>query len=111
MIKHFDASNKNNQLNDLLPESCSECIELMRAMSDKTRLEIISLFMFKKEVCVTDIASNFVLSRPTISHHLNLMRRVGLLKSRKDGKEIYYSFNKKYVVEMMTEVLESIKKM
>lgn len=110
MIKHIN-TNENDDASGLLPEYCSECLELMRAMSDNTRQEIITLFMRDKEVCVTDIAKNFTLSRPTISHHLNLMKRVKLLNSRKDGKEVYYSFNKKYVVDMMTGVLESIKKL
>lgn len=96
--------------NSQLPENCFECLELMRAMSDITRQEIIAIFMTEKEVCVTDIAINFALSRPTISHHLNLMKRVKILNSRKEGKEVYYSFNKKYVVDMMTGVLESIKR-
>lgn len=93
-----------------LPDCYSQCLELMRAMSDQTRQEIISIFITKKEVCVTEISSNFTLSRPTISHHLNLMKRVKLLNSRKEGKEVYYSFNKEYVVEMMEGVLENIKK-
>lgn len=110
MDKHIETI-KENSNTVKLPEYCSECLELMRAMADETRQEIISIFITQKELCVNEIASKFTLSRPTISHHLNLMKRVRLLKSRKEGKVVYYSFNKDHVVNMMTGVLEDIKKM
>ena len=91
--------------------SCSEeCLELLTAFSDETRQEIIMLFYTNKELCVNNIAENFNLSRPTISHHLNLMKRAKLLNTRKEGKEIYYSFNKEYVVGVMESMLENLKK-
>jgi DNA-binding transcriptional ArsR family regulator len=86
-----------------------ECMEMLRALSDETRQKIISLFYINKELCVSDIAENFALSRPTISHHLNLMKRAKLLNARKEGKEIYYSFNKSYVTELMGSLLDSLK--
>ncbi len=90
--------------------SVDECLGFLRALADKTRQEIIMIFASQKEVCVSDIAKNFTLSRPTISHHLNLMKRSGLLNSRKEGKEIYYSFNKPYVAKVMESILSSIKR-
>ncbi|TAL64850.1 MAG: ArsR family transcriptional regulator [Bacteroidetes bacterium] len=89
---------------------CEECLELFRAMADKTRQEIIMVFAAKKEICANDIAKNFTLSRPTISHHLNLMKRSKILNSRKQGKEVYYSFNKDYVISLMESVFEMIKR-
>lgn len=82
---------------------------LLSALTDKTRQEILSLFHTHRELCVTDIAENFSLSRPTISHHLNLMKRAKLLNARKEGKEIYYSFNRDYVIGLMESILESLK--
>lgn len=107
MIKNFNTLNKCNAQ---LPDSCIEGMELMKAMSDQTRQEIMTIFYTQKEVCVTDIASHFTLSRPTISHHLNLMKRAKLLNTRKDGKEVYYSLNKDYVVTVLTDIVELIKK-
>lgn len=86
-----------------------ECMEVLRALSDRTRQEIISIFAEKGEACAGDIAAHFTLSRPAISHHLNLMRRSGLLTARKDGKEVYYSFNKDYVTGLLEALLSSIK--
>lgn len=89
--------------------SIDEYLELLLAMADKTRQEIITLFASQKEICANDIAKNFVLSRPTISHHLNLMKRAKLLNARKVGKIVYYSFNKSYVIKLMDSILNCIK--
>jgi len=73
-------------------------LDLLNALNDKTRQDILLLFQARQEYCVNDIAKQFKVSRPTVSHHLNLMKRSKILNSRKDGKEIYYSFNKEYVI-------------
>ena len=101
MLKHV-AGNKKGY-------SIDECLEVMRALSDKTRQEIIMIFSESKEYCANDIAARFTLSRPAISHHLNLMRRAGLLNSRKSGKEVYYSFNKEYVLSLINSMTDLIK--
>ncbi|MCG8570864.1 MAG: metalloregulator ArsR/SmtB family transcription factor [Spirochaetes bacterium] len=89
MFKHVDTYDK--QIETIL--------ELLNALNDPTRQKIILIFQTQKEYCVNDIAKQFNLSRPTISHHLNLMKRSKILLARKDGKEVYYSFNKEYVID------------
>jgi len=86
-----------------------ECLEMFRALSDKTRQEIIMLLATEKEINANDIAQEFHLSRPTISHHLNLMKRMKLLSARKQGKEIFYSFNKTYVIGMLESFIKDLK--
>ena len=108
MIKHINIYKKVRPSCPI--KKCEEFMELLSAMSDSTRQEIIGLFYAKKELRANDIANNFELSRPTISHHLNLMKRSGILISRKSGKEIYYSLNKKIVIDLLTSILNSIKK-
>lgn len=105
MIKHITCNNKGEG-----PCCTEDCLEMLVALTDVTRLKIIALFYENKELCVTTIAEQFELTRPTISHHLNLMKRAKLLNARKEGKEIYYSFNKDHVIETMESVLESLKK-
>jgi len=92
------------------PCCAEDCVEMLVALTDTTRLSIIALFYENKELCVTAIADHFELSRPTISHHLNLMKRAKLLKTRKEGKEIYYSFNREHVIQEMESLLDSLKK-
>ncbi len=96
MIKHINGKNT--------PE---ESLALLRVLADNTRQEIIMLLAHgEKELCANDIANNFTLTRPTVSHHLNLMKRLGVLNSRKDGKEIYYSLNKTYVISLLKSIIK-----
>jgi ArsR family transcriptional regulator, arsenate/arsenite/antimonite-responsive transcriptional repressor len=89
--------------------SLEEWIECMRACSDETRQKILLHCFSEKEICVNEIARQFTLSRPTISHHLNLMKRAKLLNTRKDGKEIYYSVNKEYIIDLMEAFIKTLK--
>jgi ArsR family transcriptional regulator, arsenate/arsenite/antimonite-responsive transcriptional repressor len=96
----------------LLADYCKnseECSDFFNVLSDKTRQEIIMLFSTKKEVCVTEIAENFTLNRTTISHHLNLMRRSKFLNSRKDGKEVYYSLNKDFIINLLESIIKNLR--
>lgn len=99
---------KSKTLLNLCP--AEDCMQLLRALSDGTRQKIIALFYANKELCVSDIAKNFKLSRPTISHHLNLMKRVKLLNAHKEGKEIFYSFNRNYVTKLMKSISDGLKR-
>jgi DNA-binding transcriptional ArsR family regulator len=104
MIKRIDK--QACMVND---HSVDELLELLRAFSNETRQKIIRHCFTEKEVCVNDIAKQFTLSRPTISHHLNLMKRAKLLNSRKEGKEVYYSVNKEHIVNLVESFLNTLK--
>jgi ArsR family transcriptional regulator len=52
-----------------------------------------------QEMCVGDIADAFHLSQPTISHHLNILKVADVVKSRKEGKQVYYSLNQDNIQE------------
>jgi len=67
-------------------------IEVLIALSDQTRIDIL-VILGKRELNASEIASKCTLSRPTISHHLQVLKRAKVLEYRKEGKEIYYSVN------------------
>ncbi|MCS7223448.1 MAG: metalloregulator ArsR/SmtB family transcription factor [Armatimonadetes bacterium] len=71
------------------PETPTECAEFLKALGDKTRLEILTLLM-EKEWSVTDLANRLKLSQPHTSHHLAILRSVGVVETRRDGKKIFY---------------------
>jgi DNA-binding transcriptional ArsR family regulator len=98
MFKQFDA-------NEILNES----VDLLSALADETRQKIIISLKNHASFSVNEIADKFELSRPTISHHLLLMKRAGLLVSEKKGKEVLYSFNKEQVVGRLELILNFIK--
>lgn len=99
MIKHVVLNSK--QMENIL--------DSLNALNNKTRQDIIMLFQNQKEYCANDIAKQFKLTRPTISHHLNLMKRSKILDARKDGKEIYYSLNKKNIENKLELLLSCVR--
>lgn len=76
-----------------------DCVEFCKALADDTRQEILALLRERGELCVSDIAEGFPISQPTISHHLSLLRRAGLVTTRRDGKQVYYDLNQENVAE------------
>jgi len=73
----------------LKPMTAEECAEFLRALSDPTRLKIIAL-LFEREWSVTELAKRLGLSQPHTSHHLGVLRTVGIVETRRQGKHIFY---------------------
>jgi len=74
------------------------CVDFCKALSDDTRQKILKMLQ-EREMCVSDIVEAFNISQPTVSHHLNILKNVGLVESRKDGKLVFYSINQENVEE------------
>ena len=69
-----------------------------KAIGHPVRIQILEILTRQAgQVCVCDIESKFHLSQPTISHHLRVLRRAGLLASVRTGTWIYYSVRKESV--------------
>ena len=74
--------------------------QLFKALNDPTRREILELLR-KGDLSAGDIADQFDMSKPSISHHLDLLRQAGLVESVKKGQFIYYSINTTVFDEMV----------
>jgi len=66
--------------------------ELFKALNDETRREILNNLK-KQEMSAGDIAELFNISKPSISHHLDILRKAGLVRSDKKGQFVIYSLN------------------
>ncbi|RVX44978.1 ArsR family transcriptional regulator [Nonomuraea polychroma] len=65
---------------------------VFKALGDPVRLRILSIVASREggEACVCDITDAFELSQPTISHHLKVLKDVGLLTSERRASWVYY---------------------
>ena len=72
-----------------------EIVEVYKALADKTRLEIVSFLANKGEVACGEISQRFPQSQPTMSHHYNKLKQVGILNIREEGVKHFYSIDKK----------------
>ncbi|MGA0241865.1 MAG: ArsR/SmtB family transcription factor [Candidatus Marinamargulisbacteria bacterium] len=68
-------------------------INLFKALANEDRLKIIQLLIKNNEMCAQDVQKHFFLEQSTTSHHLNTLRRAGITKARKKGRNVYYSMN------------------
>lgn len=77
---------------------------IFKALNDPTRREILDLLK-EKDLTAGEIADKFNISKPSISHHLDLLRQAGLVVSAKEGQFIYYSLNTTVMDEMIKWVI------
>lgn len=78
---------------------------LFKALNDQTRREILELLK-DKDMTAGEIADHFNISKPSISHHLDLLKQAGLIESVKEGQFITYSLNTTVVDEILKWVLQ-----
>ncbi len=70
-------------------------LQILKALSDETRLKIVE-FLLDGEKCVCEIFPHVKRTQSTVSIHLDILRKAGILDSRKEGKKVYYFiFDKK----------------
>ena len=77
---------------------------LFKALNDPTRREILELLK-EKDLTAGEIADQFNISKPSISHHLDLLRQAGLVVSVKEGQFVYYSLNTTVMDEMLKWII------
>lgn len=74
--------------------------ETFKALSDPTRREIVHLLKDGK-MTAGDIVSHFSSTNATISHHLSILKKAGLILDEKKGKYIYYELNTSVIDEII----------
>ncbi len=75
--------------------------ETFKALGDPTRVRIIHL-LSQAELCVHDLTQLLGTTQPAMSHHLRLLRMLRLVRTRRDGRAIYYSLDDEHVLELFT---------
>lgn len=73
---------------------------VFKALNDPTRRKILEL-LHEKDLTAGEIAQQFSMSWPSISHHLDLLKQAKLVSSEKDGQYVYYSLNTTVVDEIV----------
>ncbi|MEU8246474.1 metalloregulator ArsR/SmtB family transcription factor [Nonomuraea sp. NPDC048916] len=85
-------------------ERAAAVARVFKALGDPVRLRIVSIVASREggEVCVCDITDAFELSQPTISHHLKVLKEVGLLTSERRASWVYYRLVPETLAELST---------
>lgn len=84
--------------------NANQMAEIFKALSDPTRLRIISLLL-ENEVCVHTLEAILGISQSAISHQLRTLRQLKLVRFRKAGRHVYYALQDDHVQNLFKQSL------
>lgn len=90
---------------DLDEETLFLVSQTFKALSDPTRIRILNL-LFNKEYSVNEIAETLDLRQSTVSHQLRFLKNLRLVKYRREGTSLYYSYDDEHVMNMLKQTIE-----
>lgn len=88
-------------------EDLYDLAELFKVFGDSTRIRILFV-LFEAEVCVCDLAEVLGMTSSAVSHQLRILKQNRLVKSRRDGKSIFYSLADDHVRDIIREGMDHI---
>lgn len=112
-IEHCDSVEVHEELlktvNEKMPEEeeLYDLAELFKVFGDSTRIRILFV-LFEAEVCVCDLAEVLHMTQSAVSHQLKILKQNKLVKSRREGKSIFYSLADSHVRTIIDQGLEHI---
>ncbi|KMK76311.1 ArsR/SmtB family transcription factor [Alkalihalobacillus pseudalcaliphilus] len=86
-------------------ENFAPVANIFKALSDETRLKIAYALVQEDELCVCDVANIIDATMATVSHHLRHLRNLGIAKTRKEGKLVFYSLDDEHVKMLVTTAI------
>ena len=82
-----------------------DLVKFFSLFSDVTRLKMLSALAIS-EMCVTDISSVLAINQTTVSHQLRLLKNLGAVKMRRQGKVIFYSLRNELINDVLLKGVE-----
>lgn len=80
---------------------------VLKALADPTRREILRL-LSGGERTAGELASSFDMSKPSMSHHFGVLKEADLIRSRREGQQIYYALNTTVLEDVLTRLWEHL---
>ena len=112
-VEHCDAVCIHKDLlqvvNAKMPEEDElyDLAELFKIFGDSTRIKIL-FALHESEVCVCDLAEVLNMTQSAISHQLKILKQAKLVKSRREGKSVFYSLADEHVHSIIAQGREHI---
>jgi ArsR family transcriptional regulator, lead/cadmium/zinc/bismuth-responsive transcriptional repressor len=82
--------------------------ELFRSFSDTSRVRILSA-LIAQEMNVGPLAELVGISESAVSHHLRSLRQMGLVVSRRNGKEVYYLVDDEHIITLFNQGVNHVR--
>ena len=88
-----------------IPETWQQIAKVFNALGDEHRQRLLLTFEPGERLTAGQLAEVSTLSRPTVSHHLKILREAGVLQHERLGKTIYFWIDKPYLNDSLQAVL------
>ena len=85
-------------------QDVDQVVAFYKVLGDKTRLRILYA-LNEQEMCAGDIAVLLDMTKSAVSHQLAVMRNMHQIKSRREGKNVFYSLDDEHIVDILEEAL------
>lgn len=97
------------KVNDRMPpeEELQDLADFFKVFGDVTRLKILNALLCS-EMCVYDIATLLGISQSAISHQLRVLKQMGLVRNRREGKTIFYALADAHIITILSQGLDHI---
>lgn len=93
---------------DIPPEATDrEMAETFKALSDPARVRILYLLR-QDELCVHDLAAMLEMGQSAVSHHLKILRLMRLVRTRREGRSIFYTLDDDHVMNLFNECRDHV---
>lgn len=83
-------------------------IGILKSLGDKSRLRALMSLADFGELCVCEITELLELSAATVSRHMSLLQKAGVVKSRKDGRWVHYGLSGQFPEELLAWLKECL---
>ena len=95
------------KLHELDDTTSLRLAEIFKVLGDPTRIKLLAL-LSASEMCVCDIADALGMKQSAISHQLRVLKQMDLVKSRREGKTIFYSLADGHITTILSQGLDHI---
>ena len=85
----------------------AEASALFAALGDPTRLRLVAA-LAARELCVCDLAAALGMSQSAVSHQIRVLRHLGVVRPRRDGRRVYYALDDEHVSVLYTQALDHV---
>jgi len=86
----------------LAPDNARSVAATFATLADPTRLRLLHA-LSARELCVCDLALVLSIKQPAVSQHLRLLRALGIVRLRKEGRVAYYSLADNHVATLLAQ--------
>jgi DNA-binding transcriptional ArsR family regulator len=82
---------------------------MFRVLGDPSRCRLVYALLRGDEVCVGDLAARLEMSESNVSHHLSVLRAHGLVRFRREGKQVFYAPDDEHIRLLLDMTLEHVR--